>query len=312
MASSPRYAPEADDFRGLSLCAGYGGLDLGLHIAEPRYRTVGFVEREAHAAATLVARMADAALAEAPVWSDLRTFDGRPWRDRVHLVSAGYPCQPFSLAGKRRGTDDPRHLWPEVARIVAEVGPDWVFAENVEGHLDMGCADVVRDLDRLGYRAKAGLFTAREVGASHRRRRLFILAHANRERRRLFPGSDRGERIGSAGISVRHFGNELRPVRGEQCRAQLDGALVDDDGARLDAHVDVIPLFAPGPGEFSIWHRLLAERPDLQPALLRTSDGLADRMDRARGAGNGVCSLAAAFAWATLKAAFIADAGAVQ
>ena len=95
----------------------------------PGYRTVGHVERETYAAAILVARMEDAALDPAPVWDDVATFDGRPWRGAVDIVTAGYPCQPFSVAGKRRGADDPRHLWPHVARIVGEVEPPFVFLE---------------------------------------------------------------------------------------------------------------------------------------------------------------------------------------
>ena len=106
---------------GLSLCSGAGGLDLGLTIAMPGYRTVGHVERETYAAAILVARMEEAALDPAPVWDDVASFDGRPWRGAVDIVTAGYPCQPFSVAGKRRGADDPRHLWPHVARIIGEV-----------------------------------------------------------------------------------------------------------------------------------------------------------------------------------------------
>jgi len=72
--------------------------------------------------------MADASPAAAPVWDDLRSFDRRPWRGRVHIVTAGYPCQPFSLAGNRPGAGDPRHLWPDVARIVRETGPAWCFS----------------------------------------------------------------------------------------------------------------------------------------------------------------------------------------
>ena len=106
---------------GLSLCSGAGGLDLGLGIAIPGYRTVGHVERETFAAATLVARMEDAALNHAPVWDDVATFDGRPVRGAVDIVTAGYPCQPFSVAGKRQGADDPRHLWPHVVRIIGNV-----------------------------------------------------------------------------------------------------------------------------------------------------------------------------------------------
>ena len=160
----------------LSLCSGAGGLDLGLQIAMPSVRTVGFVERDAFAAAILVARMHDKSLYDAPIWDDVATFDGRPWRGVVDIVSAGYPCQPFSVAGKRRGADDPRHLWPHVARIIGEVEPPFVFLENVAHHLRLGFPEVAGGLVGMGYRLAAGLFTAAEVGAPHKRERLFILA----------------------------------------------------------------------------------------------------------------------------------------
>ncbi len=165
-------------FNVLSLCSGVGGLDLGLELATGgAARVVCHVEREAFAAAVLAARMEEKALAAAPVWSDLRTFDGRPWRGVVDCITGGYPCQPFSFAGERRGADDPRHLWPSIARIVAEVEPALCFFENVGGHLSLGF-DVVRDeLQGMGFRVAAGLFSASEVGAPHRRERLFILAH---------------------------------------------------------------------------------------------------------------------------------------
>jgi DNA (cytosine-5)-methyltransferase 1 len=161
---------------GLSLCSGAGGLDLGLAIAIPGYRAVGYVERETYPAATLVARMEDAALDQAVVWDDVGTFDGRPWRGVVDILSAGYPCQPFSVAGKRLGADDPRHLWPHVARIIGEVEPPFVFLENVAHHLRLGFPEVASGLVGMGYRLAAGLFTAAEVGAPHKRERLFILA----------------------------------------------------------------------------------------------------------------------------------------
>ena len=161
---------------GLSLCSGAGGLDLGLAIAIPGYRAVGYVERDAFAASILVARMEDAALDQAPVWDDIATFDGHPWRGAVDIVTAGYPCQPFSVAGKRRGADDPRHLWPHVARIIGEVEPPFVFLENVAHHLRLGFPEVAAGLVGMGYRLAAGLFTAAEVGAPHKRERLFILA----------------------------------------------------------------------------------------------------------------------------------------
>ena len=165
---------------GLALCAGVGGLELGLHLAlEKRYKTVCYCEREGFAASTLVARMEDKALDRAPIWDDLKTFRGAAWRGRVDIISGGYPCQPFSVAGKRLGELDERHLWPDVARIVGEVQPRFCFFENVAGHLRMGYADVRRDLRELGYRVEAGIFSATELGAPHRRERLFILAMAD-------------------------------------------------------------------------------------------------------------------------------------
>ena len=168
----------AEDARlfGLSLCSGAGGIDLGLTLAMPGYRTVGHVERETYAAALLVARMEDASLDQAVVWDDVGTFDGRSWRGAVDIVTAGYPCQPFSVAGKRQGAADPRHLWPHVARIIGEVEPPFVFLENVAHHLRLGFPEVASGLVGMGYRLAAGLFTAAEVGAPHKRERLFILA----------------------------------------------------------------------------------------------------------------------------------------
>lgn len=160
----------------LSLCSGGAGLDLGVELVlGEAFRTVCWVEWEAFAADFLATRMEAGCLRPAPLWTDVRTFDGRPWRGLVDSVTAGYPCQPFSCAGKRRGSDDPRHLWPHVRRIVGEVEPSFVFLENVSGHLSLGAEEVFGELEDLGYRLAAGLFTASEVGATHKRERLFIL-----------------------------------------------------------------------------------------------------------------------------------------
>ncbi len=193
---------------GLALCAGAGGLELGLHLAEPGYRTVGFVEREARAAASLVARMADSPLGEAPVWDDLGTFDGRRWRGCVDIVSAGFPCQPFSVAGQQRGIEDERHLWPDVARVTGEVCPAWVLLENVPGLATTIAPDgrsaletVCDDLQELGFAVAWDEFSAAEVGASHLRERIFIVAHAAGGRH-----GDDGCAPGSAGHAA--FGGE--------------------------------------------------------------------------------------------------------
>jgi site-specific DNA-cytosine methylase len=154
-------------------------LDLGVILAEPGYHTRAFVEWEDWPRAVLVAAQRAGYFAPAPIWDDLRSFDARPFRRAFNIVLAGYPCQPFSAAGKRGGAADPRHLWPEVARIVRECAPEWVFLENVAGHVTLGLETVLRELWRMGYTPAAGLFSAAEVGAPHQRLRIFILAHTD-------------------------------------------------------------------------------------------------------------------------------------
>jgi DNA (cytosine-5)-methyltransferase 1 len=112
----------------------------------------------------------------APIWTDLKTFDGRPWRGIVDCIIGGYPCQPFSQAGRRLGKEDPRHLWPYFVEIIKQIQPNFCFFENVEGHLSLGFEQVRSDLQAMGYGVEAGLFSAAEIGASHLRKRLFILA----------------------------------------------------------------------------------------------------------------------------------------
>lgn len=286
-----------EDLLGISLCAGVGGIDLGLHIAEPGYRTVCHVERNSFAAATLVARMADASLAPAVVWDDLRSFDGRPWRGRVHIITAGYPCQPFSLAGQRRGQDDPRHLWPSVARIVSEVAPEWCFFENVPGHLSLGLKDVARDLQDMGYRVAACVLAAAEVGGSHLRERLFILAHAHVQKQRQPGLSDPLGRGAEDGEGRTAIGQSAGP---EERGPDLDGDVGSADSLGLDAAEP--GLFPPLPGSLAAWGAALASRPDLKPCVFRLDDGVATWLDRTAAAGNGVVPLAAARAWRMLRA----------
>ena len=168
-------------------------MDLGVLLAEPAYHTRAFVEWEAFPRTVLIAAQRAGYFAPAPIWDDLRSFDARPFRGAFDIVLAGYPCQPFSAAGKRGGADDPRHLWPEVARVIRECRPEWVFLENVSGHVTLGLESVLRELWRMGYTPAAGLFSAAEVGAPHQRLRIFILAHSDEPASRygeLQPGGE--------------------------------------------------------------------------------------------------------------------------
>jgi len=166
----------------ISLCAGYGGIDLGLKQCVSNLRTIAYSEIEAFAVENLLARMEEGNLDAAPVWSDLRTFPWTEFSGLVDILSAGYPCQPFSHSGDRKGTDDPRHLWLHIAAGISVLKPRMCFFENVEGHISMGLSTVISDLESMGYRATWGLFSAVECGAAHNRKRVFILAYSLRER----------------------------------------------------------------------------------------------------------------------------------
>lgn len=271
----------------LSLCAGAGGLELGLKLAVPGCQTVCYVEGEAYAASILAARMEDEALDAAPVWSDVRTFDSSQWRGCVDIVTAGYPCQPFSIAGRKQAERDPRHLWPYIRDIVADLRPRISFFENVSHHLRLGFQQVHDDLRSLGYSVKTGLFTAEEVGAPHKRERLFILAHAEGARAWL-DQLDARQGSGRNGEGVANAGG-----KGLEGQPRHEG---QDHPAGV-AGKSSVPLWPPDPGDIDSWR----SAPDaLKPAVHRMADGMACRVDRLRLCGNGVVPLAAAYAFRTL------------
>jgi DNA (cytosine-5)-methyltransferase 1 len=167
----------------ISLCSGYGGIDLGLkRVFGQNVRTVAYAEIEAFAIECLLARMGGGQLDPAPIWPNLKTFPWGAFSDRVDILSGGYPCQPFSAAGKRLGTDDPRHLWPFIADGIRIIRPKLCFFENVEGHISLGLRAVIEELGSIGYKTTWGIFSAREVGAPHQRKRVFILAERSSER----------------------------------------------------------------------------------------------------------------------------------
>ncbi len=294
--------PEPDHVRSISLCAGVGGLDLGLAIAEPGFRTVCYVERDIFAASVLVARMADKSLCEAPVWDDLATFDGRSWRGAVDIVLAGYLCQPFSSAGSRSGENDPRHLWPHVRRIIDEARPRRVFLENVEGHVSLGFGAVRSELAEMGYGVRAGLFSAAEAGAAHWRRRLFVLADADSPNVGQ-PGRVESDRAGMADVGSDRPNRQSDRVEGSGPRLDVDVEGGEGDGRDL-RQASELGLFAPPPFAGAAWEQALARQPGLEPSLHGLDHGVAHWLDRSRSAGNGVCPLAAALAYRTLEAAF--------
>lgn len=177
---------------------------MGLMLAEPGFHTRAFVEWEGYPRDVLISAQRAGYFAPAPIWDDVTTFDGKPFRGAIDTILAGYPCQPFSMAGQRKGADDERHLWPDVARVISEIEPRWVFLENVAGHLSLGLETVLRDLWRLGFTPAAGLFSAGETGTSHERQRVFIVAYRGNA------GFSRSGGDPQHGSAVRQFGDDCR------------------------------------------------------------------------------------------------------
>lgn len=162
----------------LSLFSGAGGLDLGAKLIGG-FRTVAYCEWDEYAKRVLISRMRDGGLDRAPLWDDVSTFDGHPWRGLVDVVSGGFPCQPHSASGQRRGALDERNLWPEYLRIVQECRPSFVLGENVAGIFSTGFAtEVMADLEEIGYCVTPTSVLACEVGGPYPRSRVFFIAHA--------------------------------------------------------------------------------------------------------------------------------------
>lgn len=291
----------------VSLCAGYGGIDLGLHRCIPNLRTIAYAEIEAFACELLLARMEGGQIDAAPIWPDVRSFPWEQFRERVDILSGGYPCQPFSSAGKRLGREDPRHLWPYIADGISILRPRLCFFENVEGHISLGLREVIEHLGELGYAATWGIFSAAEVGAPHQRKRVFILAHRNGERGQLSdwrqqPAEQMLERDGEAGRDVwpsrpghPQFGWEPPRVVGD-ARSQESSRL-----SSLAGRDEVAEAGQPGAGlgdaastkwrADDLWGEgqtiktsgafAAPDRRQTQPSLGRNADGPAGRLDYA-------------------------------
>ncbi len=164
----------------LALFAGAGGGILGGKLLG--WNTVCAVEWEQYPASVLVQRQNDGFLPPFPVWDDVRTFDGKPWRGIVDVVSGGFPCQDISpVRNPEEGINGSRSgLWSEFSRIIGEVAPRWVLVENSNHLRYRGLGRVLKDLAILGYDAAWGVLSAKDCGANHERKRMWIVAHPYR------------------------------------------------------------------------------------------------------------------------------------
>jgi len=281
----------------LALFAGAGGGILGGKLLG--WRTVCAVEWEPYPASVLCARQNDGLLPPFPIWDDIQTFDGNPWRGIVDVVSGGFPCQDISIAGKGDGLDGERSgMWTHMARVVGEVRPRFVFVENSPMLVTRGLERVLGDFAQMGYDCKWTVMGAADIGAPHQRDRIWIVAHSRYWRRWDKRTAERGQnpqgewatdsnqasRPGEQPASMAHtMFNRLQGIR-ENRATQGQTGLCRGEGSH-----QVQDLW----GTADYW--------STEPSIPRVADGVAARVDRLKAIGNGQVPLCAATAWQILS-----------
>lgn len=153
-----------------SLFSGIGGFDLAAHRCG--WANIFQVEIDKYCQQLLNKRFP-----ETLKFTDIKEFDGTQFRGQIDVISGGFPCQPFSVAGKRKGKEDDRYLWPEMFRVIKEIKPAWVVGENVAGFVNMGLGQSIADLESEGYEVQPFIIPACAVNAPHRRDRIWIVGH---------------------------------------------------------------------------------------------------------------------------------------
>lgn len=265
-----------------SLFSGIGGIDLAAEWAG--FTTVGQCEWADYPTKVLEKHWPDV-----PRWRDIRSVTAESFFDRtglrtVDLVSGGFPCQPFSTAGMRKGKDDDRYLWPEMLRVISELQPNWVLGENVAGIVSMALEQVWLDLENQGYEVQPILIPACGVNAPHRRYRCFILAH-----------SEGGNAIGNAGeLQVE---NELQKAKRQKKRltepsgaSSIQGHVSHTDSPRLQGCSKAGNTGSKGEEFFqqSTGCRDGERWWAVEPGVGRVAHGIPSRVDRIKCLGNAV------------------------
>ncbi|PPD12154.1 DNA cytosine methyltransferase [Methylophilus sp.] len=319
--------------RELALFAGAGGGILGGHLLG--WRTICAVERDAYAAQVLAQRQNDGILRPFPIWSDVCSFDGRPWRGLVDVVSGGFPCQDISAAGKGAGITGARSgMWKEMARIIGEVRPRFVFVENSPMLTTRGLGVVLGDLAALGFDAEWGVLSAADVGANHQRERIWIVGYSH-DNGQITAEISRGAAQGSNICATRQE-QTSKFARPSEQHAELadtkcngretwrgydskhDRSIIDSscEYTREVANADrqrqqgIIPCQSHPEKRKEQGERPVRPFSDgvewwsVEPDVGRVANGVDFRVDRLKGLGNGQVPAVAATAFELLRARF--------
>ena len=292
------------------LFAGAGGGILGDILLG--HNPIGACEIEPYPRDVLLARQADGHLPNFPIWDDVATLDGNPWRGSVDVLCGGFPCQDISAAGKGAGiTGERSGLWKEYARLIGEMRPRFVFAENSPLLRTRGLGVVLEDLAAMGYNARWGVIGAGAIGAPHKRDRMWVLAHTRSTGTRH---TDRKTGDKNGRTSGEHV-QALRQAHGENGADRVEPTSKSESNLAYTVHQglqgDQFPRGADAQGwqesdgsatECSSlwWHTDPAERTP-EPLVGRVAHGVANRVDRLKAIGNGQVPQCAAVAFNILS-----------
>lgn len=300
----------------IALCEGYDGIGLGLSLVEPTYRNICGVEREIFPVANMVKKNQKIFMDEKPQWSDVSTFRIPRLRGLVDCITAGIPCQPFSCAGKQRGVDDVRWIWPSIYRIIGEIRPRILFFEEVSGFKKHGLPILLRDIAKIGYDATWDCFRAPDVEAPHKKReRIFILARladGNGQRQQQSQGIDSefGRRSIDRSKELAHPDDKglQRCWQYDECSRKL---LIRSPGCenRIWPARDGESQYGwEPPRTVNVKDKQSGNKDWLlpsEPSLGRNAYGYTSRVDELRLCGNGVLPTMAGLAWYVLKTVLV-------
>ena len=296
----------------LDLFSGIGGFSLGLEWAG--MSTVAMCEKDPYCRKLLAKHWPDLTIHE-----DIRNLDGKKYTNAIDLVAGGFPCQPFSVAGKRKGADDDRHLWPEMLRVIKESKPRWVIGENVFGFINMALDDVQSDLEREHYEVRKFVLPAVAVDARHRRDRIILIAYSNSPavwnlperqaqgrdnlqagRQAITPDNGPSQSMANSYGKGLEIGQDLRENHeqelspSERSGSERREDVANSHGTRGEAGLSGQEPWQEGnsgeldhQGHQQSWRKASREWP-AEPCVGRVADGVPNRVDRIKSLGNAV------------------------
>jgi len=270
--------------RHLDLFSGLGGFSLGLE-ATGGFETVAFCDIEKFSRKVLKKHWPNV-----KQYKDIKELTYEQIKEDtlapIDIITGGYPCQPFSVAGSQRGEKDKRHLWPEMFRLVKECKPTWVIGENVSGHIKLGLDTVLQDLESEGYSVRAFSISASSIGANHQRERVWIVAHSNlentRQHGRRIESTWDTESIGPRTFEETERSSNSNKVNGSSEGASLVGESSDTNSQGLQRRRSEQQLReneTERPTSWDSWW-------ESEPSVGRVANGIPHRVDRLKGLGN--------------------------